>query len=359
MKKPHRRVQSKIIHGVSTTNRIFIYFLIYGLVPLSVIATFATLIQNSIAASKAGVVVKIKTDITQLEEYITIFNETQTCYNELSDKGFVVDSYGEINDTSLEYFQTLTNTTCGQRYVRVVTTDLRTDLLTPVALSGDMSKHAIAYDGSWHDYGQFTGDDGIECWDLDENGLCNTTTEDTNSDGICDASDCKGIDGLSGQTGLTGVAGYVRQPGVFSYDCGGITLTGPFATAQCRTTNATITAMGVSGATPDSSAITITTNGTWIIMASIELTSGIASSFTVNSTIGLVLEIRDASGTLIESVARTENVINRSHVMDRTMMINVLYELGVGYVLRLVMLNDTGGDILVPFGEFFGTMLMG
>jgi len=36
------------------------------------------------------------------------------------------------------------------------------------------------------------GQDGLACWDLDGNGLCDYSTEDANTDGICDALDCKG-----------------------------------------------------------------------------------------------------------------------------------------------------------------------
>ena len=37
-----------------------------------------------------------------------------------------------------------------------------------------------------------SGADGLCCWDINEDGLCNTETEDRNSDGFCDALDCQG-----------------------------------------------------------------------------------------------------------------------------------------------------------------------
>ncbi len=36
------------------------------------------------------------------------------------------------------------------------------------------------------------GCDGTNCWDLDENGLCNLVPEDINTDGFCDVLDCEG-----------------------------------------------------------------------------------------------------------------------------------------------------------------------
>jgi hypothetical protein len=42
------------------------------------------------------------------------------------------------------------------------------------------------------------GQDGLACWDLNGNSLCDVSTEDINTDGICDALDCKGEPGSTG-----------------------------------------------------------------------------------------------------------------------------------------------------------------
>ena len=44
------------------------------------------------------------------------------------------------------------------------------------------------------------GTDGINCWDLNGNGACDTG-EDINSDGVCTVADCQGPPGPPGQTG--------------------------------------------------------------------------------------------------------------------------------------------------------------
>ncbi len=38
------------------------------------------------------------------------------------------------------------------------------------------------------------GADGINCWDLDENGVCDLDSEDINMDGVCSVLDCRGED---------------------------------------------------------------------------------------------------------------------------------------------------------------------
>ncbi len=40
-----------------------------------------------------------------------------------------------------------------------------------------------------------SGGNGIHCWDLNENGSCETGTEDTDSDGVCAVDDCTGPPG--------------------------------------------------------------------------------------------------------------------------------------------------------------------
>ncbi|MDP2691325.1 MAG: DUF4215 domain-containing protein [bacterium] len=50
----------------------------------------------------------------------------------------------------------------------------------------------------------YSGTDGVNCWDLNANGLCEIASEDKNGDGVCDALDCKGLQGPSG-TYVSGV----------------------------------------------------------------------------------------------------------------------------------------------------------
>ena len=49
--------------------------------------------------------------------------------------------------------------------------------------------------------------DGVSCWDLDENGLCDLVTEDINTDGFCDVLDCEGPQGSPGADGSDGAPG--------------------------------------------------------------------------------------------------------------------------------------------------------
>jgi hypothetical protein len=53
------------------------------------------------------------------------------------------------------------------------------------------------------------GTDGINCWDLNENGVCDLAEEDINSDGACNVTDCvpivtNGTDGIVGPEGPPG-----------------------------------------------------------------------------------------------------------------------------------------------------------
>ena len=58
-----------------------------------------------------------------------------------------------------------------------------------------------------------TGAGGAICWDLNVNGACDLATEDINSDGTCNALDCVGPDGTDGVTGSTGARGTTGPPG--------------------------------------------------------------------------------------------------------------------------------------------------
>lgn len=51
-----------------------------------------------------------------------------------------------------------------------------------------------------------SGFDGVQCWDLNGNGIADTN-EDTNGDGNFDVFDCAGPAGLPGATGATGATG--------------------------------------------------------------------------------------------------------------------------------------------------------
>jgi len=59
-----------------------------------------------------------------------------------------------------------------------------------------------------------TGADGYQCWDLNLDHLCNTTTEDQNGDGACNITDCQGVDGVIGVNGTDGVDGVNGTNGV-------------------------------------------------------------------------------------------------------------------------------------------------
>ena len=48
---------------------------------------------------------------------------------------------------------------------------------------------------------RFGGLDGINCWDLNQNGVCDLPTEDINLDGNCTAVDCTGSAGPAGPAG--------------------------------------------------------------------------------------------------------------------------------------------------------------
>lgn len=45
------------------------------------------------------------------------------------------------------------------------------------------------------------------CWDLNQSGVCDLATEDTNGDGACTALDCRGLPGPRGVTGAQGPVG--------------------------------------------------------------------------------------------------------------------------------------------------------
>ncbi len=67
-------------------------------------------------------------------------------------------------------------------------------------------------------YDRIDGSDGLSCWDLNSNFLCDTATEDQNTDGVCSALDCRGPQGPSGRDGRDGDDGV---DGVSCWDLNG------------------------------------------------------------------------------------------------------------------------------------------
>ena len=51
------------------------------------------------------------------------------------------------------------------------------------------------------------------CWDVNNNGMCDAATEDTNGDGACTAHDCRGLQGPRGDTGYPGLMGLTGPAG--------------------------------------------------------------------------------------------------------------------------------------------------
>ncbi len=52
------------------------------------------------------------------------------------------------------------------------------------------------------------------CWDGNNNGICDVATEDTNGDGACTAQDCRGLQGPRGDTGYPGLQGPTGPAGL-------------------------------------------------------------------------------------------------------------------------------------------------
>ena len=55
--------------------------------------------------------------------------------------------------------------------------------------------------------------DGVGCWDLNDDRVCDTASEDANFDGVCDVLDCRGPEGPQGLQGPTGDEGAAGQAG--------------------------------------------------------------------------------------------------------------------------------------------------
>ncbi|MHA1679630.1 MAG: LamG-like jellyroll fold domain-containing protein [Promethearchaeota archaeon] len=56
------------------------------------------------------------------------------------------------------------------------------------------------------------GDDGLNCWDINENGLCDLQVEDVNSDGVCNQTDCIGDTGEGGLDGRNATIDECEKP---------------------------------------------------------------------------------------------------------------------------------------------------
>ena len=51
------------------------------------------------------------------------------------------------------------------------------------------------------------GANGLSCWDLNGNGVCDLATEDKDGNGVCDGADCQGATGATGPQGAAGTTG--------------------------------------------------------------------------------------------------------------------------------------------------------
>lgn len=87
----------------------------------------------------------------------------------------------------------------------------------PVGLQGEQGPQGIKGDkGDQGDQGIQgpPGSTGLNCWDLNENGVCDAATEDKTLDGLCDVDDCigpQGEQGVQGPEGPQGPAGGLVQ----------------------------------------------------------------------------------------------------------------------------------------------------
>ncbi len=60
--------------------------------------------------------------------------------------------------------------------------------------------------------------DGVQCWDINASGECDPATEDSNGDGACNALDCRGPAGPPGDDGQDGDPGDPGEPGPKVFD---------------------------------------------------------------------------------------------------------------------------------------------
>lgn len=309
--------------------------IVYFLIPLAFSFSMIAFVRATVTSGRAYLLTELQTSVESLETHFTLLNASQTCIDQLATSGFNVNSYGVINDTYLVHLQTIANTTCGNRYIHVVTTDSRTNTTVPFALSGDMSKHAIAFDGSWHDYGKFTGDDGFDCWDLDKNRLCNLTTEDKNSDGVCDVLDCRGTRGDNGTTGSTGFYGYSTPIGKFVYSC-----SGAVPSSLICSFIPVITAIGASLSSPTPDTITTSVNATWLISVVFEATT--ATVVTQPTTGGTTTAVEiDLTSNTCGFITR-EFVNSGTYKLSRTMTYSLLCKTSTLSTFSITIINLTG-----------------
>lgn len=68
------------------------------------------------------------------------------------------------------------------------------------------------------------GDDGLDCWDISGNGLCDLQLEDINDDGVCNVTDCIGPAGKDGVDGMNAtIEGCVKPFGTMVWVEGNVT----------------------------------------------------------------------------------------------------------------------------------------
>lgn len=79
--------------------------------------------------------------------------------------------------------------------------------------------------------GQQTASDGLNCWDLSGEGICDADEDwngpDGTSDGTCDAWDCQGIAGPQGEPGLHGQNEQVSDCTTLCHDGQTLTVAAP------------------------------------------------------------------------------------------------------------------------------------
>ena len=66
-----------------------------------------------------------------------------------------------------------------------------------------------------------SGTDGLNCWDVNSDGLRSIFSEDANRDGSVDVLDCRGTEGISGRNGTPGTNGIDGADGLDCWDLNG------------------------------------------------------------------------------------------------------------------------------------------
>jgi len=136
----------------------------------------------------------LECDITNLEEFTDFlndtccneFNEAELC--ELSEEYISFDCLSDVNvsDATGDQIVVHTNNT-------FVTLDIE-DICPEPCVNGT------------------DGKDGSNCWDIDGNGLCDLPIEDINDDGVCNQTDCIGLQGDDGMDGANATIDECEKP---------------------------------------------------------------------------------------------------------------------------------------------------